>query len=249
MFQQRAQSSPFSPVNSLFTFLEPEVCPLSFPSTKTSICFLFHHHSNTANFKQNIQRNNSIPLPSTYPLSTIIMVSYDYAIAKATMSDAEKDRILAIFLNTHDGVVRSSLPCTSHKHTTDLNPLQINWDKATSDYGSASADSMKVSLRATYKKIEKAGGKLADDGTATQAPATPKPATPATGSKKRKSKADLASAAAAGDDDEEVAVETPKPKRGRPTKKEKSAAKVEEDEVEEGEIVEGVKGENADDLV
>lgn len=97
--------------------------------------------------------------------------------------------------------------------TTDY-IAQTEWEKATKDFGSASVDSMKVSVRNIYKKLDKAGAKLADDGS-TQAPATPALATPASG-KKRKSKSEIT----ADGDDADATVETPKPKKkgGRPKK-------------------------------
>lgn len=103
---------------------------------------------------------------------------------------------------------------------------------------------MKVSLRNMYKKIEKAGGKLADDGTATQTPTTPNPATPASG-KKRKSKGELT----ADGDDDDATIETPKPKKkgGRPKKN--ATPKSTADEVMEDGDGEAVKKENDDDLI
>lgn len=83
---------------------------------------------------------------------------------------------------------------------------------------------MKVSLANMYKKIEKAGGKLAEDGNATQI-ASAAPATPA--SKKRKAKGEVL-----GEEGE-----TPKAKKGgRPKKVVKSEVVDEEEEVvvEEG---------------
>lgn len=122
--------------------------------------------------------------------------------------------------------------------------MQTDWEKATKDHGSASVASMKVSMNNMYKKIEKAGGKLPEDGNGSgsggvgsQAPATP-------ASKKRKSKAEIM---VDGEDGE--VVETPKAKRGRPRKN--ATPKIVKGEFKEGDDEvkadgdEGVKEERA----
>ncbi|EGP84840.1 unnamed protein product [Zymoseptoria tritici ST99CH_1E4] len=109
-------------------------------------------------------------------------MSYNYQIAKDAISQPEKDRAFCIFLNTTNGVT--------------------NWEKATTDFKSASVDSMKVSWRNTLKKIEKAGGKL-DGGDTSTTPATPK-----SSAKKRKVKEEDSA-----NDGEDVAPTTPAPKK------------------------------------
>ncbi|KAI5365434.1 hypothetical protein Slin15195_G049710 [Septoria linicola] len=136
------------------------------------------------------------------------MPSYDFKIAKESLTESEKDRILAIYLNTVN------------------ENANINWEKAAADYGSASVDSMKVSLRNSFKKLEKAGAKIEDDGYVV-------PYTPAKTPKGAKRKA-----ATEGEEGAE-----PK-KKGRPSKKAKAAAvKEEEDLKESDDAEEKVKGE------
>lgn len=43
------------------------------------------------------------------------MVAYDFSVIKTTVSDTEKDRIMAVFFNTDNGVVSLSLLC-HHMH-------------------------------------------------------------------------------------------------------------------------------------
>nr|OQO25187.1 hypothetical protein B0A51_06049 [Rachicladosporium sp. CCFEE 5018] len=74
---------------------------------------------------------------------------YDYEIAKAALSEADKNRILCLYLN--------------------CDAKAINWEKATKDFGCASVDSMKVMARTALKKIETAGGKIDDNGAAAKA--------------------------------------------------------------------------------
>jgi hypothetical protein len=109
----------------------------------------------------------------------------------------------------------------------------VNWEKATADYGSASVDSMKVSVRNVFKKIEKAGGKLDADGAV--APATPA-TTGKSASKKRKTADKSATAAEADDEDE---PETPAPKKGRGRAKKTKAADKTKIKGEDGEEAEG----------
>ncbi|OQO04613.1 hypothetical protein B0A48_09535 [Cryoendolithus antarcticus] len=124
---------------------------------------------------------------------------YDYEIAKAALSEADKNRILCLYLN--------------------CDAKAINWEKATKDFGCASVDSMKVMARTALKKIETAGGKLDDAGTAVAGAGTP-----AKVKRGRKSKA-KDDVDGAGDDDEE----TPK-KRVKTKEKSKKVKNVEEGE-------------------
>ena len=82
--------------------------------------------------------------------------------------------------------------------------MQINWEKATRDFGAASVESMRVMTRTALKKIEKAGGK---EGVAAT------PAKAGGSGKKRKG------AAEDGDDAEPTPT---KKKPGRKAKKEVS---------------------------
>ncbi|EME82446.1 uncharacterized protein MYCFIDRAFT_197566 [Pseudocercospora fijiensis CIRAD86] len=111
------------------------------------------------------------------------MGKYNFKLAKQVLTDGEKDRILAIYLNTNDGV--------------------IDWATATSDFGAASAESMKVSLRNTMKKLDKSAVGEAPES-------EDPPAETATKGKKRKA------APAEGE-------ETKGKKRGRKAKKEVAA--------------------------
>lgn len=134
------------------------------------------------------------------------MVAYDYNAAKAALSDADKDRILAVYLNmtlTDNTAVRSLCPSDLENRT--LTFIQVDWKKAAADYGSASVDSFKKMLANALKKVKEAetnGG-------------TPAAAVGATlksgGGKKRK-------AAAAGADDDEENATPVKKGRGRPRK-------------------------------
>ncbi|KAF7186220.1 hypothetical protein HII31_12462 [Pseudocercospora fuligena] len=63
------------------------------------------------------------------------MAKYNFKLVKEVLSEGEKDRIIAIYLNTTDGVT--------------------DWAAATKDFGAASVDSMKVSMRNAIKKLEK----------------------------------------------------------------------------------------------
>ncbi|KXT03472.1 hypothetical protein AC578_1560 [Pseudocercospora eumusae] len=63
------------------------------------------------------------------------MAKYNFQLVKQTLTEGEKDRIIAIYLNTADGVT--------------------DWAAATNDFGAASAVSMKQSLRNITKKLDK----------------------------------------------------------------------------------------------
>ncbi|PPJ59378.1 hypothetical protein CBER1_06924 [Cercospora berteroae] len=69
------------------------------------------------------------------------MPLYDSSIAREVLTEAEKDRLLAVALST----------------TADNSA--INWEKATAEFGAASVDSMRVSVRNIHKKLDKAGAK------------------------------------------------------------------------------------------
>ncbi|KAM3417812.1 hypothetical protein BST61_g6038 [Cercospora zeina] len=81
------------------------------------------------------------------------MHQYNSTIAREVLSEAEKDRLLAVALST------------SADNST------INWEKASTEFGAASVDSMRVSVRNIYKKLDKAGAGANADGAA----ATPGP--------------------------------------------------------------------------
>ena len=90
----------------------------------------------------------------------------------------------------------------------NLTQQQINWEKATRDFGAASVESMRVMTRSALKKIADAGGK---EGVAGD------PKKVAAAGTKRKGKAD-----ADGGDDEEAATPKKKGKGGRKPKKDAS---------------------------
>ncbi|KAF2211887.1 hypothetical protein CERZMDRAFT_84862 [Cercospora zeae-maydis SCOH1-5] len=79
------------------------------------------------------------------------MPQYNSAIAREILSEPEKDRLLAVALNT-----------------VAVNAA-TNWEKASAEFGAASVDSMRVSIRNIHKKLDKAGANA--DGAA----ATPDP--------------------------------------------------------------------------
>ncbi|PSK56559.1 hypothetical protein B9Z65_6183 [Elsinoe australis] len=81
------------------------------------------------------------------------MPKYSFEVAKAVLSETDKNRILAIYLSME-------------------NPNSItDWSTATAAFGAASEDSMRVMLRSALKKIKDAGGEIAADGSTV--PATP----------------------------------------------------------------------------
>lgn len=144
-------------------------------------------------------KSNSIALLTTdhttnQQISRSFGMPYDFNIAKSTISEGEKDRFLCLFLNAD---------------TNAINGI-IDWEKATADFGSASVESMRVSLRNTFKKIEKAGGKIGPGGTATATPSTP------SSGKKRKAQAEKV---VDEDDNAGTSSATLKPKAKRARKK------------------------------
>jgi hypothetical protein len=106
---------------------------------------------------------------------------------------------------------------------------QIDYDKASSEYGAKSVESFRVCTNAALKKIENAGGKT---GASASTSATPKKG----GGRKRK--------ATPADDDDEEAAPTTKKKGGRKIKaqKEAEAAAAAAEEAEDG----GVKAEDSE---
>lgn len=134
-------------------------------------------------------------------------MSYDYQIAKTVLSDKDRDRLLCLFLNRRpDGNVRAIPHFTP---SSLLITLQIDWEKATTEFQCASVSSMKTMYYGLLKKIENAGSKT---GVSASTSATPKKG----GGKKRK-------AAPADDDDDEEATPAVK-KKGAKNKKEAEAA-------------------------
>lgn len=144
------------------------------------------------------------------------MPSYDYTIAKEVLNEADKDRIVCLYLSSDPSAVSHRPHLLLHVCT---NNRQIDWAKATKDFGSASVESFKKTTQNMLKKIEKAGGKIEDGeatGTGTTSPV--KPAAKAA-PKKRKAKGDA-----------EDGEEKPK-KKGRAAKGKKA------DSPDEGESV------------
>ncbi|KAF2484675.1 hypothetical protein BDY17DRAFT_296118 [Neohortaea acidophila] len=123
--------------------------------------------------------------------------TYDFKVAKASLSENDKDRFLAVYLNLID-------PNTA-----------VNWKKAADDFGSASVESFKKTVSNALKKIKAAEAK----GITGDAGVTP---SPAGGKNKRKAKG--AAVASDADDDDETAPTPAKKKRGRPAKKAAKAA-------------------------
>jgi hypothetical protein len=121
-------------------------------------------------------------------------MAYDWQIVNSILNDSEKNRFLCCVINSDQGAFNSI----------------VNWEKATSDFGSASVESMRKCLSNTLKKIEHAGGKIgvsASDGAVNKTPGSS-----STG-KKRKTAAE-----ADPDGKSDSGTPTPKAKRGRPKK-------------------------------
>ncbi|TKX25887.1 hypothetical protein C1H76_1731 [Elsinoe australis] len=133
------------------------------------------------------------------------MPKYSFEVAKAVLSETDKNRILAIYLSME-------------------NPNSItDWSTATTAFGAASEDSMRVMLRSALKKIKDAGGEIAADGSTL-------PAAPAKKSgpgRKRKADGDATTSPA----------KTPKKGRGK---------KVKDEPVVEDDEAEAMAGEDAD---
>lgn len=143
--------------------------------------------------------------------------AYDFQVAKAALTQVDKDRILAVYLNMTDSNAVSPLtqtPCSSFLLTWG-HRSQVNWKKAADDYGSASVESFKIMIRQGLKKIKDAAAK----GNTGNSGVTP---SPAGGKNKRKAKG--AAVASDADDDEETAATPAKKKRGKPAKKAVKAA-------------------------
>ncbi|KAL9530483.1 hypothetical protein SMMN14_05781 [Sphaerulina musiva] len=128
------------------------------------------------------------------------MPLYDYRIAKTALSEGEKDRILAVYLNT----------------TADASSV-IDWETATTHYGSRSVDSMKDSIRKIHRKLAKAGAKRETMGDKSPSGSL-KIKLAATGSKRKPNCKGSGEAA--------------KAKRGRPSKKKVAVAEAVKDVAE-----------------
>ena len=140
------------------------------------------------------------------------MPTYDYVIAQTVLTETEKNRIVCIYLSGDTAAINNlvSFSCALQSlrdAECGLTARQVDWDKATTAFGSASTSSMKVSLSNSLKKVADKGGKDGADG---KNGADPSPAKGKAGpNKKRKAGGD-------GDADDEEA--TPK-KRGGGRKK------------------------------
>lgn len=137
--------------------------------------------------------------------------TYNFEVAKTVLSANDKDRLVCLYLNCDPKAVSHQLEFLQSALHADNRTPQIDWAKATTQFGAASVESMRVMTRSALKKIETAEAK--GGVPAGTAAATPKKAA---GGRKRKADAD----ADAEDDDDEAA---PKPKKGRPAKKGKKA--------------------------
>ncbi|GAB7352778.1 hypothetical protein MBLNU459_g3125t1 [Dothideomycetes sp. NU459] len=136
---------------------------------------------------------------------------YSYKIAMDVLSDTDKNRLVAVYLNS-DGA-------------------NVDWQRATTAFGAASVESMKVMVRMALKKIEKAGGK--DDVYATTKPIneTPKKTAKAGRPAKRKTAEEVDDD---DDDDEDGVVTKPTPKKRNSGRKAKNEIAVYEDGDAEG---------------
>lgn len=151
-----------------------------------------------------------------------------YLHAKTILSEVEKDRIVCTYLNSTEP---NAVSCDS-SYIFPLEPntnmlRQVDWDKASTEYGAASVESYKKGMQNTTKKIKKA----MESGVEPEA-ADATPAKKGAGGKKRKEKA--ADAEADGEAEESP---TKKKKGGRKTKAQKeaeAAAAAAEEEAEDG---------------
>jgi hypothetical protein len=149
-----------------------------------------------------------------------------YLHAKNLLSEVEKDRIVCTYLNSTEPnavSIKFLSPCLSKLNANLLR--QVDWDKASSEYGAASVESYKKGMQNTTKKIKKAmeSGEPAEATEAT-------PAKKGGAGKKRKEK--TAEAEADGEAEESP---TKKKKGGRKTKAQKEAeAAAAAEEAEDG---------------
>lgn len=136
------------------------------------------------------------------------MPKYSFEVAKAVLSETDKNRILAIYLSMENpnSIVCDPFNIHSWRTSHSLKCLQTDWSTATTAFGAASEDSMRVMLRSALKKIKDAGGEIAADGSTL-------PAAPAKKSgpgRKRKADGDATTSPA----------KTPKKGRGKKVKDE-----------------------------
>lgn len=103
-------------------------------------------------------RSTSPTATCTKSIHFIDMPSYKFEIAKTVLNEADKNRILCLYLSS--------------------NQTSINWQKAAQDFGSTSVDGFRRMTQVMLKKIKDAGG-LEDE-----TPSPGKPKKP--GNKKRK---------------------------------------------------------------
>ncbi|KAK4501228.1 hypothetical protein PRZ48_007035 [Zasmidium cellare] len=130
---------------------------------------------------------------------------YNYSTAKDTLTDAEKARIICIFLNMDQSVVNQS----------------VNWELAKNQIASASIESLKKGLQNTLKKLDKV-----EDGAVAASPTKKTPAKK-TPSKKRKAAAGGSDADGAAEND----ADDDEKKKRSPKKKVKKEGSDEDDEV------------------
>jgi hypothetical protein len=126
-------------------------------------------------------------------------MAYIWEIANTTLSDSEKNRFVCCALSMNQATFMNN----------------VDWNKATADYGAASVESMKKGITNAHKKVEKSGGK---DGVPAADGATNTPSTSGKGNKRKAG----AEKDGGGHSAEDIGTPTPKPKRGR--KKQESAA-------------------------
>lgn len=144
------------------------------------------------------------------------MTTYSYPIAKDLLTEVEKDRIVCTYLNSTEPNAARQNPSPCHGKV--LTATQVDWDKATADYGAASVSSYKKGMQNTIKKLKTAMDSGVQPDTAEATPAKK-------GGKKRKV-------------DGEGEVEETSKKKGRKSKAQKeakaaTAADAEGDDVKE----------------
>lgn len=130
----------------------------------------------------------------------MINMAYNFTVAKDVLTDKDKDRLVCLFLNRTE----DKLDNTVSRPYSSVFPIftnyfpQIDYEKATAEFGAKSVDSMKVMTRSVLKKIADAGGKSNGNGDS--------PAPKRGGGRKRK---------AAQDDDDEASPALKKKGRGK----------------------------------
>lgn len=119
-------------------------------------------------------------------------MAYIWEIVNTTLSEIEKNRFVCCVMSTNQSTFMNN----------------VDWNKATQDFGAASVESMKKGITNTLKKVEKAGGK---EGVSASDGAIKTPSTTGKGTKRKAG----AEKDGGGHGAEDIGTPTPKAKRGR----------------------------------